>query len=66
MAAADLNGDGIVDVFAAPGLDTGNPQSVICVDGTKLNDLQSNSQIADAALIFSIGIGNQGNFVGSS
>jgi hypothetical protein len=49
VAAADINADGVVDVLLSPG--PGTSQALKVVDGTQLNNLQANSEIADAALL---------------
>jgi hypothetical protein len=68
VAAADLNGDGVIDVLVGPG--PGTPQTLKVVDDTKFNDLQSNSEIADSALLdnfFAFGSSfADGIFVGAS
>jgi hypothetical protein len=51
VAVADINGDGVPDIICAAGAG-GGPQ-VIVVDGTKLNQIQANGQIANSALISS-------------
>jgi hypothetical protein len=68
VAAADLNGDGVIDVLLGPG--PGTPQTLKLVDGTQLNDLQSNAEIANSALLdnfFAFGSSfKDGIFVGGS
>jgi fibronectin-binding autotransporter adhesin len=49
VAIGDVNGDGTPDVICAAG--AGAPPIVEVIDGTKLNQLQSNGQIADSALL---------------
>jgi CSLREA domain-containing protein len=49
VAAADLNGDGILDVVTGAG--PGGGPHVKVIDGTKLHQLQANAEIADSALI---------------
>src|SRR5262249_33142687 len=49
VAAADLNGDGVVDIVTGAG--SGGGPHVKAIDGTKLNQLQNNGEIADSALI---------------
>src|SRR5262249_23540421 len=49
VAAADLNGDGVLDVVTGAG--PGGGPHVKAIDGTKLNQLQNNAEIADTALI---------------
>src|SRR5262249_23193712 len=51
VAVADINGDGTADIICAAGA-TGGPQIEV-IDGTKLNQLQSNGQIASSALLAS-------------
>jgi hypothetical protein len=49
VAAADLNGDGILDIVTGAG--PGGGPHVKIVDGTKLGQVQANGAIADSALI---------------
>jgi hypothetical protein len=49
VAAADLNGDGVLDIVTGAGL--GGGPLVKAIDGTKLGQLQNNAEISDSALI---------------
>ncbi len=51
VAVADVNGDGVRDVIVASG--PGGPPRVKVIDGTKLNQLQANGEIANSALLAS-------------
>jgi hypothetical protein len=51
VAVADVNGDGFRDVIVASG--PGGQSLVKVIDGTKLNQLQGNGEIADSALLAS-------------
>jgi hypothetical protein len=51
VAVGDVNGDGVNDVVCAAG--TGGGPQVEVIDGTKLDQVQSNGQIANSALIAS-------------
>jgi hypothetical protein len=62
VAVDDINGDGVPDIICAAG-PGGGPQ-VIVIDGTKLNQLQSNGQIANSALIASFYAFNAPSFTG--
>jgi hypothetical protein len=68
VAAADLNGDGTVDIVTGAG--PGGTPHVKVIDGTKLNQLQNNAEIADSALIGQFYAGtqfdNDGVFVAAS
>ncbi len=62
VAVDDINGDDVPDIIAAAG-PGGGPQ-VVVIDGTKLNQIQSNGQIANAALITSFYAFNAPTFTG--
>src|SRR5262249_36065238 len=49
VAAADLNGDGVLDIVTGAG--PGGGPHVKAIDGTKLHQLQPDAQIADSALL---------------
>jgi hypothetical protein len=49
VAAADLNGDGVLDIVTGAG--PGGGPLVKAIDGAKLGQLQSNGEISDTALI---------------
>jgi hypothetical protein len=49
VAAADLNGDGGLDIVT--GVGPGGGPNVKAIDGAKLGQLQNNAEISDAALI---------------
>jgi hypothetical protein len=49
VAAADLNGDGVLDIVTGAG--PGGGPLVKAINGTKLGQLQNNAEISDAALI---------------
>jgi hypothetical protein len=49
VAAADLNGDGVLDIVTGAG--PGGGPHVKAIDGTKLGQLQNNAEIADSALL---------------
>jgi len=49
VAAADLNGDGVLDIVTGAG--PGGGPHVKAIDGSKLNQLQANGEIADSALL---------------
>jgi hypothetical protein len=49
VAAADLNGDGVLDIVTGAG--PGGGPHVKAIEGTKLNLLQNDGQIADSALL---------------
>jgi hypothetical protein len=52
VAAFDFTGDGVADIATGPG--PGSTQPLKVVDGTKLNDLQPNMEIADSGLLDSV------------
>ena len=49
VAAADLNGDAVADIVTGAG--PGGGPHVKAIDGTKLTDLQSDSEPANSALV---------------
>ena len=49
VAVADVNGDGPPDIICAAGA-SGGPQ-VVVIDGTKLNQVQTNGEIASSAIL---------------
>jgi hypothetical protein len=49
VAATDINGDGVADVFLLPG--PGTSQTLKIVDGSQLNNVQPDGQIDDSALL---------------
>jgi hypothetical protein len=49
VAVADVNGDGVPDVVCSAG--RGGGPEILIVDGTKLNQSQSNGQIANSAVL---------------
>lgn len=68
LAAADLNGDGVLDVYMSPG--PGSALMVKVVDGTKLDQKQPDGEIDDSALLDDFFAFNplfsQGVFVGGN
>jgi hypothetical protein len=61
VAAADVNGDGTADIITGAGA-SGGPH-VEVIDGTKINQVQGNGQIADSALLHSF-FAYSSNFTG--
>ncbi len=51
VGSDDINGDGYADIVVTTG--AGSSSQVKVIDGTKLNQLQANGQIADSALLAS-------------